>query len=42
VNTTYTFEKLGPEGSESGQSKANVYLIQMKDGKVINPKLAGG
>jgi branched-chain amino acid transport system substrate-binding protein len=42
VNTTYIFEKLGPQGSESGQSKANVYLIQMKDGKVINPKLAGG
>jgi branched-chain amino acid transport system substrate-binding protein len=42
VNNTYSFEKLGPAGSESGQSKANVYIIQMKDGKVINPKLAGG
>ncbi|MGH2510710.1 MAG: ABC transporter substrate-binding protein, partial [Ktedonobacteraceae bacterium] len=40
INATYKFEKQGPVGAESGQSNANIYLIEMKDGKVVNPKLA--
>jgi len=38
INATYKFEKQGPKGAESGQSAANVYLVEMKDGKVINPQ----
>ena len=29
----------GPAGKESGQSKPDVYLIEIKDGKVIVPAL---
>lgn len=39
INTNYKFNKQGPAGAESGQAEANVYLIEMKDGKVVNPKL---
>jgi branched-chain amino acid transport system substrate-binding protein len=37
VNTTYKFAKVGMGADASGQSNANVYLIEMKGGKVIEP-----
>ncbi len=38
VNTTYKFAKVGDAGAvDSAQSNANVYLIEMKGGKVVEP-----
>ncbi|WGF91037.1 ABC transporter substrate-binding protein [Marinivivus vitaminiproducens] len=34
LNGPIKFEKMGPEGLESGQSEPGVYLIQIKDGAV--------
>ena len=34
LNGDIVFEKSGPEGKESGQSKPNVYLIEITDGKI--------
>ena len=39
LNGKIKFQKQGPAGKESGQSMPNVYLIEIKDGKVILPKL---
>jgi branched-chain amino acid transport system substrate-binding protein len=39
LNGKIKFQKQGPEGKESGQSMPNVYLIEIKDGKVILPEL---
>jgi branched-chain amino acid transport system substrate-binding protein len=39
LNGTIKFEKSGPSGKESGQSRPNVYLIKIVDGKVTHPKL---
>jgi len=39
LNGKIKFQKQGPDGKESGQSMPNVYLIEIKDGKVILPKL---
>ena len=33
------FAKAGPAGKESGQSKPDVYLIEIKNGTVIVPAL---
>lgn len=38
VNATYKFAKVGSPGEDdSAQSNANVYLIEMKGGKVVEP-----
>lgn len=38
VNATYKFTKVGGSGEDdSAQSNANVYLIEMKGGKVVEP-----
>ncbi len=39
LNGPIRFAKAGPAGKESGQSKPDVYLIEIKDGKVIVPAL---
>jgi branched-chain amino acid transport system substrate-binding protein len=39
VNGDIKFDKVGPEGSPSGQSSPNVYVIEIKDGKLALPKL---
>lgn len=39
LNGTVKFEKAGPAGKESAQSKPNVYLVKIVDGKVTHPKL---
>jgi branched-chain amino acid transport system substrate-binding protein len=39
LNGPIRFAKTGPVGKESGQSKPDVYLIEIKDGKVIVPAL---
>ncbi|WP_029584988.1 ABC transporter substrate-binding protein [Bradyrhizobium sp. URHD0069] len=38
LNGPIKFEKWGPSGKESGQSRPNVYLIKIVDGKVTHPK----
>ena len=35
MNGDIMFEKAGPAGKESGQSKPNIYLIKIKNGKVV-------
>ncbi len=37
LNSDISFVKQGPKGRESGQNLANVYVIQIKDGKVAEP-----
>ena len=37
MNGDIAFRKDGPEGKESGQNEANVYVVQVKDGKVTMP-----
>ena len=37
LNGPIKFEKEGPAGKESGQSQPNVYVVQIKDGKVVLP-----
>ena len=31
------FEKDGPAGKESGQSKPSIFIVQVKDGKIALP-----
>ncbi|MCW2239383.1 ABC transporter substrate-binding protein [Azospirillum canadense] len=37
VNGDIAFVKQGPAGKESGQNEANVYIVQIKNGKVTMP-----
>ena len=37
VNGPIAFEKDGPAGKESGQSKPSIFVVQIKDGKVTLP-----
>jgi branched-chain amino acid transport system substrate-binding protein len=37
VNGPIAFEKDGPAGKESGQSKPSIFVVQIKDGKVALP-----
>jgi branched-chain amino acid transport system substrate-binding protein len=37
VNGDIKFDKVGREGAESGQSTPNIYIVQIKDGKVTRP-----
>ena len=39
LNGPIRFVKSGPAGKESGQSKPDVYLIEIKDGRVVVPTL---
>lgn len=39
LNGPIRFAKSGPAGKESGQSKPDVYLIEIKDGRVVVPTL---
>lgn len=39
LNGPIKFRKTGPAGAESGQSKPDVYLIAIEDGKITQPKL---
>ncbi|MFG1374463.1 ABC transporter substrate-binding protein [Xanthobacter oligotrophicus] len=41
LNGPIKFAKSGPAGKESGQSKPNVYLIEITDGKVKQVQLGG-
>ncbi|WP_394008969.1 ABC transporter substrate-binding protein [Xanthobacter versatilis] len=41
LNGAIKFAKSGPAGKESGQSKPNVYLIEITDGKVKQVQLGG-
>lgn len=38
VNSNVKFFKEGPEGQESGQNAANIFVVQVKDGKVVKPE----
>jgi len=40
VNGPIKFEKDGPPGKESGQSKPSIFLVQIKDGKITLPAFA--
>jgi branched-chain amino acid transport system substrate-binding protein len=37
VNGPIKFEKDGPAGKESGQSKPSIFVVQIRDGKVALP-----
>ena len=37
VNGPIKFEKDGPAGKESGQSKPSIFVVQVRDGKVALP-----
>jgi branched-chain amino acid transport system substrate-binding protein len=37
VNGPIKFEKDGPAGKESGQSKPSIFIVQVRDGKVALP-----
>ncbi len=39
VNGDIAFNKDGPAGKESGQNDPNVYIVAIKDGKIVLPKL---
>ncbi|WJR81763.1 ABC transporter substrate-binding protein [Bradyrhizobium sp. NP1] len=39
LNGRIKFDKQGPAGKESGQSRPNVFLIKIEDGKVVLPRL---
>lgn len=39
LNGPIRFAKAGPAGSESGQSKPDVYLVKIEGGKVVVPAL---
>ncbi|HEX9421316.1 MAG TPA: ABC transporter substrate-binding protein [Methylomirabilota bacterium] len=41
VNGPIKFEKDGPAGKESGQSKPSIFIVQIKDGKIALPAFAG-
>ncbi|MFU0504732.1 ABC transporter substrate-binding protein [Pseudaminobacter sp. NGMCC 1.201702] len=38
VNSNVRFYKEGPEGQESGQNAANIFVVQVKGGKVVKPE----
>jgi branched-chain amino acid transport system substrate-binding protein len=40
VNGPIKFEKDGPAGKESGQSKPSIFVVQIKDGKIALPAFA--
>ncbi len=40
VNGPIKFEKDGPAGKESGQSKPSIFIVQIRDGKVALPDFA--
>jgi branched-chain amino acid transport system substrate-binding protein len=40
VNGPIKFEKDGPPGKESGQSKPSIFIVQIKDGKIALPAFA--
>jgi len=40
VNGPIHFEKDGPAGKESGQSKPSIFIVQIRDGKVALPEFA--
>jgi branched-chain amino acid transport system substrate-binding protein len=40
VNGNITFRPDGPEGAESGQNTANIFVVQVKDGEVVRPDFA--
>jgi branched-chain amino acid transport system substrate-binding protein len=40
VNGPIKFEKDGPVGKESGQSKPSIFIVQIKDGKIALPAFA--
>ena len=37
VDGPIQFEKDGPAGKESGQSKPSIFIVQVKDGKIALP-----
>ena len=37
VNGPIKFDKDGPAGKESGQSKPSIFIVQVRDGKVALP-----
>jgi branched-chain amino acid transport system substrate-binding protein len=37
INSNIHFVKDGPEGKESGQNMANIYVVEIKDGKIVKP-----
>jgi branched-chain amino acid transport system substrate-binding protein len=37
LNGPIKFEKDGPAGKESGQSKPSIFIVQVKDGKIALP-----
>jgi len=37
VNSNIKFLKQGPDGAESGQNTANIFVVQVKGGKVVRP-----
>ena len=37
VNGPIRFEKDGPSGKESGQSRPSIFVVQIRDGKVTLP-----
>jgi branched-chain amino acid transport system substrate-binding protein len=37
VNGPIKFEKDGPAGKESGQSKPSIFIVQIRDGKIVLP-----
>jgi branched-chain amino acid transport system substrate-binding protein len=37
LNSNIAFRKEGPAGRESGQNDANVYIVEIKDGKIVKP-----
>ena len=39
-NGPIKFEKDGPAGKESGQSKPSIFIVQVKDGKIALPAFA--
>ena len=40
LNGPIRFEKDGPAGKESGQSKPSIFIVQIKNGKVALPEFA--
>lgn len=37
INSNIQFIKQGPAGRESGQNLANIFIVEIKDGKIIKP-----
>src|SRR5437763_3710651 len=40
VNGPIKFEKDGPAGKESGQSQPSIFIVQIRDGKIVLPSFA--